>query len=391
MTSSTFRRIAGVLFVCLALGAAYLAGLVTRPAIQAVSAADHQTAALIDEAWQLVDDQFYGALPSQSTRAYAAIRGLLSSLNDSYTVLIEPPAAKLESDQLRGRFGGIGAELRRDADGRTRISPYPNGPAARAGVAEGDELIAVDGARVTPTQRLDEIEARLRGDVGSRVRLGLRRDGQVLDLEVERAQMAPPSVVWRMIDAAPGIGYISIRSFTDRTSGEVRQAIAALRAQDARALVIDVRDNGGGLLQAAVDTTGHFVEGPILIEQQRGGGERPYHAASGGAAVDLPLAVLINHSTASASEILAGSLHDRGRAILIGEPTFGKGSVQSVFPLADGSALHITTAVWLTPSRQSLSGQSLQPDIEVKRTAEDVAAGRDPVLDRAAAYLQSQP
>ncbi len=379
------------MFVSLALGMGYLAGLLTATTAQPAGSSDPSAAALIDEAWQLIDGHFFGTLPTTQTRAYAAIRGLLASLNDQYTVLMEPPAARLESDQLRGRFGGIGADLRRDAEGRIFLAPYPDGPAAQAGAADGDQLVAIDGAPVTASQRLDEIETRLRGEVGSRVQLTLVRGSQTLDIEVERAQITPPSTVWRMIDGAPGIGYISIRVFTDRTVEEVRQAVADLRRKGARALILDVRDNGGGVLQSGVDVAGQFVDGLILIERRRAGGERQFLAPAGGVARDLQLAILVNNSTASASEIVAAALRDGNRAILIGEHTFGKGSVQSIFPLADGSSLHITTAAWYTPKRSTFDGQGLLPDIEVVRTADDRAAGRDPVLDRAVAYLQTLP
>ncbi|MGH2593197.1 MAG: S41 family peptidase, partial [Anaerolineae bacterium] len=179
--------------------------------------------------------------------------------------------------------------------------------------------------------------------------------------------------------------------FTDRTDDEVRRAVDDLRQRGARAIALDLRDNGGGLLQSAVDVTGEFVDGLVMIELRRDGSEQQFLAPSGGSARDLPLAILVNHSTASASEIVAGALRDRGRAILVGELTYGKGSVQSIFQLADGASLHVTTAEWLTPSRRPFNGQGLQPDIEVVRTADDRAAGRDPVLDRAVAYLQSRP
>jgi len=391
VTSSTFRRITGVLFVSLALGLGYLAGLLTATTAQPAGSTDPSAAALIDEAWQLLDGHFFGTLPTTQTRAYAAIRGLLASLNDQYTVLMEPPAARLESDQLRGQFGGIGTDLRRDGEGRVYLAPYPDGPAAQAGAADGDQLVAIDSMPVTASQRLDEIETRLRGEVGSRVRLALVRGNQTFEIDVERAQITPPSTVWRMIDGAPGIGYISIRVFTDRTLQEVRQAVEDLRRQGARALILDVRDNGGGVLQSAVDVAGQFVDGLVLIERRREGGERQFNAPAGGVARDLQLAVLVNHSTASASEIVAGALRERSRTILIGEQTFGKGSVQSIFPLADGSSLHITTAIWYTPERDTFHGQGLPPDIEVARTADDRAAGRDPILDRAVAYLQTLP
>jgi carboxyl-terminal processing protease len=387
MKSSNFRRVSGVLFISLAMGLAYLAGLLTPTITRSAGSADASATALIGEAWQLVDGHFFGTLPPTQTRTYAAIRGMLSALNDQYTVLIDPPATRLETDQLRGQFGGIGADLRRDAEGRTLLTPYPDGPAAKAGAIEGDELTAIDGDALTPTLRLDEVEARLRGDVGSRVRLTLARAGGALEIEIERAPISPPSTLWRIIADAPDIGYISIRIFTDRTPDEVGRAIDELREQGARALILDVRDNGGGLLDSAVKVTGQFLEGVVMFERQREGDEQQRSAPAVGAALDLPLAVLVNHSTASASEIVAGALQDRERAILIGEHTFGKGSVQSIYPLADGSSLHITTAEWYTPNRGKLSGEGLTPDIEVSLTTDDRAAGRDPVLDRAVAHL----
>ena len=391
MTQLTFRRIAGVLFVALATGIGFVAGLLTPTLAGPAGSVDVPATTLIDEAWQLVEVNFIGTLPAAHTRAYAAIRGMLLTLNDPYTVLIDPPAARLESDQLRGRFGGIGADVRRDGEGRTRLAPYPDGPAARAGVIDGDQLSAIDGSAVLPEQRLDEIEARLRGDVGSAVRLSLARAGQSVEAHVVRAEIAPPSVMWRTIDGAPAIGYILIRNFTDRTLDEVHQALGELRQRGMRRLILDLRDNGGGLLQAAVDVAGQFIDGLVTIERRRDGSEQPFSAPAGGAARDVPLVVLVNHSTASASEIVAGALRDRRQAQLIGEPTFGKGSVQNVYPLSDGAALHVTVAEWFTPNRTGLRSQGLNPDIAVTRTDDDRAAGRDPVLDRAVAYLQSLP
>ena len=389
VTRSTFRRITGVLFISLTLGLSFLGGVLFATARH--SAGSSQAPALIEQAWQLIETHFFGTLPTTQTRAYAAIRGLVDTLGDPYTVLIEPSAAQLESDQLRGQFGGIGADLRRDAEGRTLLAPYPAGPAARAGALDGDQLTAIDDVPVTAAQPLDEIEAQLRGDAGSRVRLALARGERTFTLAIERAQIAPPSVTWRLIDAAPGIGYVSIRVFTDRTADEVRQAVADLRQRGARTLIVDVRDNGGGLLQAAVDVAGQFVDGLVVVERQGGGDERQFVAPAGGLARDVQLVVLINNSTASASEIVAGALRDHERAILIGEHTYGKGSVQSIYALADGSSLHITSAEWFTPNRNAFNARGLLPDIEVARTPDDRAAGRDPVLDRAIAYLQTLP
>jgi len=390
LSPTSFRRVTGVLFVCLAAGLGYLAGLLTANAAQLERPPLGAAGGLIDQAWTLVDDHFYGTLPTTQTRAYSAIRGLLSSLSDPYTVLIDPPSAKLESDQLRGQYGGIGVDVRRDAQGRTRLSPYHDGPAARAGVIEGDEVAAIDGIPVALEQKLEEIETRLRGDAGTRVRLDLVRAGQTIPIVIERAQIAPPSAIWRMVEGAPEIGYIAVRVFTDRTADEVRQATSDLRSRGAGAIVLDLRDNGGGLLQSAVDVSGEFVEGLVMIERRRDGGERQFTAGPDGRARDLPLVVLVNHSTASASEIVAGALRDRGRAILIGEQTYGKGSVQSIFPLGDGASLHVTTAQWFTPNRTAFDGQGLRPDVPATRTSDDRNAGRDPALDQAVAYLKSR-
>lgn len=390
VTSNKFRRIIGVLLLTLILGLGYLAGLYTSIIIlPATHLSDSDT--LIAQAWELIESEFYGTLPTTRTRTYAAIRGILGSLDDPYSVLIEPPAAQLESDQLRGEFGGIAADLRRDAEGRTLLSPYPDGPAATAGVLESDELVFIDNSAVFPEHTLDEIQTRLRGDIGQHLRLGLMRGSdQIFDVDVELANVAPPSTIWRIIDTAPEVGYLSVRSFTDRTAAEVQQAIADLRQHGMDVLILDLRDNGGGLLQSAVDVAGQFADGLILIEVYRDGREKTFNAPATGVARDMTLVILINHSTASASEIVAAALRERQRAILIGETTFGKGSVQNIYSLIDGSSLHITTALWFTPELQQFSGQGLTPDIEVIRNEEDRVSGRDPVLERAIAYLQAQ-
>lgn len=391
VTSNPFRRITGVLFLTLALGLAYLAGLLSSTIAQpAVRASDPESNAVFAQAWQLIDSKFYGTLPTTQTRTYAAIRGMLGSLNDSYTVLIEPPAARLETDELRGTFGGIGADVRRDANGNTLLTPYPDGPSAQAGALEGDQLIAINGLLVLPEQHIDEIRTRLRGEAGATLRLSLRRVDQQFDIDVVLADIAPPSVLWRMLENTSAIGYVSVRLFTDRTAEDTQRAIDDLRTQGARQLVLDLRDNGGGLLQSAVDVAGHFVDGLIMTQVHRDGTRQEYLASITGNARDLPLVVLVNHSTASASEIVAGALRDRRAAALIGEQTYGKGSVQNIFPLLDGSSLHVTTAIWFTPNEQPFSGVGLAPDIVVVPSEEDRAAGRDPVLEQAIAYLQTQ-
>jgi carboxyl-terminal processing protease len=228
--------------------------------------------------------------------------------------------------------------------------------------------------------------------VGTIVRLTLRREGvaEPIVIEIERQEIPNPSVESRMLEGAEGVGYVRVMIFSDRTPKEVRDALDELKAQGMDKLLLDLRDNGGGLLQSGIDVASEFLDGQVILYQvSRGESEKVEQASSGGAFTSGPMAVLVNGSTASASEIVAGALQDNGRAVLVGEKTYGKGSVQSVFDLSDGSSVHITSAQWLTPNRNQISGQGLTPDLEVLLTAEDSSQGRDTQLERAIEYLST--
>ena len=225
------------------------------------------------------------------------------------------------------------------------------------------------------------------------VGLALWRAGvaEPLEVSVTREVIETPSVEARLLENDATIGYVRIRMFTERTAEETRRALRDLQSQGATRLIVDLRDNGGGLLDAAVDVASQFLSsGVVLYEQRRDQPERAYPVKSGGLALDQPLTLLVNGGTASASEIVAGALQDQRRAVLIGQKTFGKGSVQLVFDLSDQSSLHVTVARWLTPDRHQIDRQGLQPDIEVALTEEDRTAGRDGQLERAVAYLNEQ-
>ena len=186
------------------------------------------------------------------------------------------------------------------------------------------------------------------------------------------------------------IGYIQLTAFTERSNKELGEAFDELTAQGAESYILDLRNNGGGLLDAAVDVTSQFLrEGVVLREDRKNLGERVYDVVGGGKALDQPLVVLVNGGTASASEIVAGALQDYGRADLIGEKTFGKGSVQLIYELSDDSRLHVTVAKWFTPNNNAIDGTGLQPDIEVLFSEEDHANGRDPQMERAVEFLQN--
>jgi len=350
---------------------------------------------LFQDVWRLVEQDFIGTLPSQQARLYGAIRGSLTALNDPYTVFVEPQPHQREKEDLQGSFGGIGVTMRRNPQGEIMLTPLPDTPAARAGIQDGDVLLAVDSKPITTTMSFDDVASLVRGKVGTPVTIVVRRLGldAPLSFTITRAVIETPSVDSHLLDGAPQIGYIVIYRFTERTSEEVKRAVMTLKQAGAKQIVLDLRDNGGGLLTSAIDVTSQFMpEGNVVLyEKQKDKPERTFKTQSGGAALDIPLVVLVNHGTASASEITAGALRDNGRAILIGEKTFGKGSVQHIYDLKDGSSLHVTAAEWFTPGRQQLTGHGLVPDVIVSRSNDDVAAGRDPQLDRAIAYLQQQP
>jgi carboxyl-terminal processing protease len=381
----SFRRAAGILFIGLLIEAAFVAGLLLAPTLLPVWSLrlNGGQASLYDEAWTAAEDSFYGPVPSETVRTYGGIRGMVQSYNDPYTAFFEPPATQQQSQQLAGKFGGIGANLRRETDGRIVLSPFPDRPAAQAGVRDGDVLVKINAQAVTPEMTLDTILQLLRGEVGTPVTIEITRGARALEVTITRTEISVPSVMWRGLSETPTIGYVAIGIFAQPTTDELIRAIDDLRSKGATRLILDLRDNGGGLLDAAVDVASQFVEGTIVIEARRTGGDRDFPANQTGAARDLPIVVLVNGNTASASEIVAGAIQDRGRGKLIGDQTYGKGSVQNILPLSDGSSLHVTVAQWLTPNRRQITGKGLTPDVVVGRTPEDVNAGRDPQLAKA--------
>lgn len=344
------------------------------------------------EAWHHVEEQFYGEIPGGTTSTYGAIKGSLATLDDPYTIFIEPEPAAKEKAQLEGQFGGIGAYVQQDEEGRIILDPMPDQPAERAGLQQGDILIAVDGTPIMPEMTIDEVVSMIRGEVGTEVVLTVEREdvAEPIDIAIERAIIETPSAHWRILEQASTVGYIQLTSFTERSNNELSQAFDELSAQGAEAYILDLRNNGGGLLEAAVDVTSQFLrEGVVLREDRRNEGERVYNVRGGGKALDQPLVVLINGGTASASEIVAGSLQDYERATLIGEKTFGKGSVQLIYELSDDSRLHVTVAKWFTPNDHAIDGTGLSPNIEVLFTEEDRNNGHDPQLERAISFLMN--
>jgi carboxyl-terminal processing protease len=374
---------------------AYGAGIGTAWLLMRNTAPDAEEAAgfgVFWEAWHLAEDHFFGEVSDTQHLAWGAIQGALATLNDPYTTFLEPEPRQRERENLSGRFGGIGAYVSQAEDGSIVLDPMPNLPAEQAGIQKGDTVIKVDETDITPEMSVDEVVNLVRGEVGTMVRLTVRRVGQEesIIVEIERQEIPTPSVERRMLEEADGAGYIRIMQFTGRTPDEMEDALDELQDQGMTRLVLDLRGNGGGILTAAIDVASEFLDdGLVLVQVSRGEEEKSEPVKKGGRFTAGLLAVLVDGGTASASEIVAGALQDQGRAILVGQKTYGKGSVQSLFDLSDGSSVHITSAQWLTPNRNLISGQGLTPDLEVGITDEDRTAERDPQLERAIAYVTS--
>ena len=324
---------------------------------------------LLAEVQGYLNQTFVRDQPSQTELQYGAIQGLLSKLNDKYTFFVPPPVASNESDVLAGQYGGIGVDISRTSAGDFVLYPYPDSPAAKAGVQNGDILLNAAGTDITPASDQDKVQRLLRGEVKANngVTFTIKRppaDDQKT-FTVSFAVIQVPSVVHRVLEENSALGYVQIKEFTSRTPDELIAAIKDLRSQNITGLVLDLRNNPGGLLDESVKVAGQFLDGGIVLYEHTRTEDTTKEAPKGGLALDLPMVVLINGGSASAAEVVAGALQDRKRATLIGQKSYGKGLVQLIIQLSDKSSLHVTTAEWLTPNKISLDDKGLIPDVVI--------------------------
>ena len=314
---------------------------------------------------------------------HGAARGMVEAWKDPYTRFVSPSQLKDEEIELEGKYGGLGMYIG-DRDGQILvISPMEDSPAERAGLKPKDQIVKVDN-EVVVGWTSDRVVQKLRGEPNTKVTVWVRREGEdeLLDFEITREIIKLHSVRYEML--SDDIGYLKLTQFKHNTADESRNAVRDMLRKGMRALILDLRNNGGGLLDASVKISSMFLRNGLIVET-KGRSERAndkYYADKNYYQTNIPMTVLINGGSASASEIVAGALNDRGRAKLIGEKSFGKGSVQTLFPLTDGSGVYVTIARYYTPSGKVIDHVGLSPDIEVKGEP-DRDKSKDKQLQRA--------
>jgi carboxyl-terminal processing protease len=331
-----------------------------------------------------------GGTPSD-LQTLGAINGMMQSLGDPHSTYMNPQEYTDATSQLAGSYAGIGAYVDTNGQLLTITKPMDGSPALAAGLQAGDQVIAVDGQDVTGLDP-ESVRQKVLGPAGSTVTLTIQRpgDSQPFDVQITREVITVPSVTSKML--ANNIAYIQITTFGDTTATDFHQQLSDLLAQNPSGLILDLRDNGGGYLDTAIKVASEFIPSGVIVTEKAGDGTlTPHDATPGGLAIDaskLPMVVLVNGYSASASEIVAGALQDTGRAKLVGETTYGKGSVQNWIPLADNQgAVRVTIARWLTPKGRTIDKIGLTPDVSVTMTQDDINAGRDPQLDAAIQQL----
>ncbi|MGQ9584103.1 MAG: S41 family peptidase [Anaerolineae bacterium] len=351
------------------------------------------------QGWRLLERDYYGEVPDIVKAARAALKGVVQELGDPYTVVVDPEYSAILREDMSGSFEGIGAVVRINEAGYLEIvEAFEEQPAHQAGLRRGDIILKVDDTAIEGMNVFEAV-ALIRGPEGTSVRLLVRRPGvgsEPFEVTVIRRKIEIPSVQPRLLEQASGdrtylIGYIGLTDFNAAVPRAFSAALQALLTRDPDGLILDLRGNPGGYLHVAVDVASQFVgQGTIVIERYKGGEEQHLLASPGGLATDprLPLVVLVDIASASASEIVAGAVQDTGRGVLVGEKTFGKGSVQLSYVLADGSEFRVTTARWFTPKGREIQGEGLEPDVLVPASEGDGgAAGVDVQLEAAIAQL----
>ena len=370
---------------------AALAEPATSPEQQSATPAEFQTLfSPFWEAWNLVHENYVDQPVDDVALMRGAINGMMNALGDQHSSYMNPEDFAQANSSLEGEYEGIGAYVDTTTEYLTITSPMPGSPAERAGLLSGDQVVAIDGEDMTGVDA-EVARSKVIGPANTTVHLTILREGaeEFLEFDVLREKITLKSSTGKMLEN--DIAYIQITTFGEKTTPELLAALTELMAQNPKGIILDLRNNGGGYLSTSVEVASQFIgDGVVLYEQYGDGTRTTYDVLPGGMATDtnIPMVVLINEGSASASEIVAGALQDTGRAQLVGVTSYGKGSVQNWIPLSgDNGAVRITIAKWLTPNENTIHEIGLTPTVIVERTEEDYKANRDPQLNKAVEVL----
>jgi len=340
------------------------------------------------DVWKLVEEKYTLEPLDYQKMIYGAISGMVNSLNDPYTIFLDPETSRQFSEDTEGSFEGIGAEIGVRDSFLTIIAPLKDSPAEKAGLLAGDKVIKIDEEEVMPGRfgiiDIDEAVRIIRGEKGTAVKLTIIRDGldDFKEIEIIRDTIDVKSVEWEMKDG--GIVYLKISQFARDTGDELDKEIDKILINNPKGIILDLRNNPGGYLDVAVRVAGRFIsKGRVIVIEESKNEKEEFVSWNGDRLGNLPVVVLVNEGSASASEILAGALRDNRGAKLVGDKTYGKGLVQEMKELKDGSSLKVTVAKWLTPNGVDINKNGLEPDVKVEMDADDYENNRDPQLEKA--------
>jgi carboxyl-terminal processing protease len=340
------------------------------------------------ETWNYVNDEYVDQPVDQTIMMRGAISGMMESLGDPHTSYMDPEMFRQQNTPLKGEYEGIGAWVDVTGEYIIIISPMPDSPAEQQGLKPDDQVVAVDGEDMTGIEG-NLVLRRILGEAGTDVTLTIFRSStnETFDVTITRQKITIPSVTGEMLEN--DIAYIQLINFGEKTHKDLVNILKDLLKQKPVGLILDMRNNGGGYLNTAIDVASEFVsQSPIMYEEFGDGEKITYKANPYGLATEIPLVVLINEGTASASEITAGAIQDHGRGVLVGKTSYGKGSVQNWITLQnDQGAIRVTIARWLTPKERQINSLGLAPDYEIEITEEDIVAERDPQLEKAIELL----
>jgi carboxyl-terminal processing protease len=343
----------------------------------------------LSEVWDLlVQEHIDGGELDPAAISDGAIRGMLVALDDPYAGFLDSEQYSLETEDIRGFFGGIGAEVGIRDGVMTILAPMPDTPAEAAGIRPGDVILEVDGVSIQGLSLLEVVQL-IRGDKGTKVKILIRHlsSAEPVLIEIERDIINLKCV--ELLMQVGRIGHLRLSGFTGTTNDDLKEALERFERSQGLGIVLDLRNNPGGLVSSVVDVTSQFIDdGLVLYQIDAKGNRRNWDVSSGGKALDIPMVVLVNEFSASASEVFTGAIIDNERATVIGATTFGKGSVNNLWPLNDGSGINFTTARWFTPNGVLIEGEGITPDVLLDPIEEN--EDDDIYLDRAIEILKEQ-